>query len=270
MNEKSPKPASPDRRFLQFSLRSLLVAMAVLSLLFGMVGRWLQQVRAEQQAAMEIQKLGGRVQFRSRLDEAIGWQSSGNHKPSRWLPGDGYVHGVYLHFAHLADAPQVTDESLVHLKPLVHLRVLEISHPKISDAGLEHLAGLTQLEHLGLRRTAITGFGFDYLKGFKKLKTLDLAFTKFDDAGLQYIEGWTNLRELYLSSTDITDAGLRYLRELHSLESLILDDTSVTSAGIKQLRHALPRVQIVRQMSGASNDGKKEDADIFANMMNER
>ena len=41
MIDKSSQSPRPRRRYLQFSLRTLLVAMAVLSVLFGMLGRWL-------------------------------------------------------------------------------------------------------------------------------------------------------------------------------------------------------------------------------------
>ncbi len=269
---KSSKPPRPKRRCLQFSLKALLLAMAILSLLLGMLGRRLQQARAEQQAALEIQKLGGKVHFHWRLDEAIGWNFGETHGSSSWvLPGDGYVHAVYFQ---LADAERVTNEALVHLKPLVHLRILVLSQTKITDAGLKHLAGLTQLEHLSLRRTAITGSGLEHLKGFKNLQRLDLDYTKFDDAGLRHVGGWTNLSTLTLrgtqvgdrgigqliglvslelldlGETNVTDAGLRHLRELHGLRQLWLDNTSVTSAGIKQLRHDLPEVKIVRRLSG--------------------
>ena len=82
-----------------------------------MLKRWLQQVRAEQQAAAQLQKIGAKVTYRWRPDQNISWDSSGNYKPSRWLPADGYVHSVYLH---LADAERVTDVALVHLNALVH------------------------------------------------------------------------------------------------------------------------------------------------------
>jgi hypothetical protein len=44
--------------------------------------------------------------------------------------------------------PHLTNDSLVHLRPLKHLRLLDASYLPISDEGLSHLGGLRQLQTL--------------------------------------------------------------------------------------------------------------------------
>ena len=59
------KSAKPRRRWLRFSLRTLLIVVTVLSVPLGWIGWKLGQVRTEQATITWIEKLGGTVLFRS-------------------------------------------------------------------------------------------------------------------------------------------------------------------------------------------------------------
>ncbi|HYH65618.1 MAG TPA: TIGR02996 domain-containing protein [Urbifossiella sp.] len=54
---------------------------------------------------------------------------------------------------------RITDEGLVHLAPLTHLRGLDLSFTRVTDLGLAHLSTLGNLEHLDLGTTAVTAAG---------------------------------------------------------------------------------------------------------------
>lgn len=64
----------------------------------------------------------------------------------------------------LASVGGVTDTGLSSLKPLTHLRWLNLYNAKITDAGLEHLYGLTELETIVLNGTKVTDDGVEKLK----------------------------------------------------------------------------------------------------------
>ena len=65
MDADTEKTAKPRRRWLRFSLRTLLIVVTVLSVPLGWVGWRLGQVRTEQATITSIEKLGGTVLFRS-------------------------------------------------------------------------------------------------------------------------------------------------------------------------------------------------------------
>ena len=104
------------------------------------------------------------------------------------------------------------DDSLVHLKGLTALRVLDLHCTDVTDAGLVNLEGLTGLQTLDLS-TDVTDAGLVNLKGLTGLQTLELRATKVTDAGLVHLKGLTGLRTLYLMGTNVTDAGVAALRK---------------------------------------------------------
>ena len=167
----------PQRRWYQFSLRTLFVLLFLVAAFCG----WRvyrarenrERVAAVEQAIAEILKLGGGVG--SKYVEL---------RPATWLE-------------ELFDDPGGPDDPV---------GVLDVSHVKlygveITDAGLEHLKGLTNLEVLGLDDANITDAGLRRLKGLTNLKWLYLDDTKITNAGLKHLEGLHNLRLLYLDDT---------------------------------------------------------------------
>ena len=61
MSTTAPTTPKPRRRWLQFSLRTLMVLMLVLGCGLSWLAREVQQARAQREAAKAIGKLGGRV-----------------------------------------------------------------------------------------------------------------------------------------------------------------------------------------------------------------
>jgi hypothetical protein len=171
---------------------------------------------------------------------------------------DRHVVGIRFH----ANINQkLTDDDLVNLKKMPHLRSLDPGSQHISDAGLESLKGLTELEGLDLRWNKVTAPGVVRLvKGLPKLqrlglsgvpirdndllelkvltdlRDLNLRATLITDKGLEHLKAFRKLQRLSLMKTNITDAGLECLKTLASLEDLDLDKTPITDAGLKQLQ----------------------------------
>ena len=262
MSTTAPTTPKPRRRWLQFSLRTLLVLMLVFGCGFGWFAHKVQQARTEREATKAIEKLGGNVQAgrpsggmlrtaATRVGKSFGedlsWAARGVHFPPRitdaglvHLPRLAQLRGLDLGYTH------VTDAGLGHLRGLTELQWLDLGNTAISDAGMVHLRALTRLEWLILSSTNVSDAGLEQLKRFTRLQTLSLRATKVTDSGLEHLRGLTQLRELYLNDTQVSDAGLEHLRGLTQLENLNLSNTRVTDAGVDELKKALPDVAISR------------------------
>lgn len=131
---------SPKRRRFQFRLRTLLVAVGIVSLLLGW---WANEKRWEAQeteAKAEIRRAGGKV-----IPAEISFVYFS-------------VEGVWL------SGTPVADNNLKHVGRLRCPKWIDLSKTKITDAGLIHLKGLSGLRHLDLTDTHVT------TEGVKKLQ----------------------------------------------------------------------------------------------------
>jgi hypothetical protein len=203
------KPQRPKRRWLQFSLRALLVFVTLFAIACSWVAVKMRAAREELNAAVVIEKMGGRT----------GWSVPSGPLWLRRLLGNAFFNGsVKL----VAPPSNVADADLEHLKALQQLISLYLVNTKVTDAGLEHLQTLGQLQELHLDDTTVT------------------------DAGLKHLNALGQLQWLSLSSTKITDAGLEHLTALRQLKTLFLDGTKVTDAAVEKLQQAMPQCKIVK------------------------
>ena len=201
LTAEHPVKAKPKRRWLQFSLRTLLVLMLVCGCALGWLRHEVQRARAQREAAKPLEELGGDVVY-NRVGGPVAY----------WL---GQLLGEDLDFEPTVvslDGTPVTDAGLTHLKGLPQLRTLILSHSKITDAGLVHLKGLPQLQTLILNHSEVTDAGLEHLQGLTQLTVLGLSSTQITDAGLEHLQGLKQLRWLYLGRTQVTDAGVYELK----------------------------------------------------------
>ena len=158
MTTAPPTPPKPHFRWLQFSLRTLMVLMLVLGAGFGWLAYKVNQAREQREAGEAITKLGGRVNY----EPASGGLS---RTVVVWLGRLwGEALGGDVVSVDLADT-QVTDVGLAYLRGLRQLRWLSLKHTSIADGGLRHLQGLMRLDHLDLRNTHVTDVGLEHLRG---------------------------------------------------------------------------------------------------------
>ncbi|MEX2561424.1 MAG: hypothetical protein WD403_15985, partial [Pirellulales bacterium] len=165
------RPARLRRRWLQFSLRWLLVIVTLSGIGLGLVVR-----RAERQrkAVAEVRATGGTVSYTFVRGDSQDWLCR--------LLGVDYFAEVTR--ATLADS--ATDATVAHLSGLTSLGDLSLHGTRVTDAGLAHVSGLTGLQ------------------------VLDLGGTRVSNAGLAHLSGLTGLQVLYLGGTQVTDAGLAH------------------------------------------------------------
>ena len=239
---------------IQFRLRTLSIAVLVLSVPLQWFAMRMQRARMQREAIVAIKRLGGTAYYE--------WEfKSGGTKPSstwwRNVLGHDYFDKVVL--VRFANA-QIGDTDLEHVKNLPDLESLFLGDTEVSDAGLEYLERLTSLEYIELTNTHITDAGMPHLTGLSKLSVLVLNGTQVTDAGLESLKqltnmeclrlegthvtdawlehpaGLTDLEDLGLGNTQITDAGLAYLKKLTKLRSLSLTGTPITEAGLVNLK----------------------------------
>jgi hypothetical protein len=143
---------TPRRRWLQYSLRTLMVLTLVCSLPCGWLAYQLRQAQEQREAGKAIEELGGSVGYEpasgGMIRTAVAWVGK--------LLGQDL--SVDVRSVDLA-LPAVTDAGLTHLRGLTQLRGLYLDSTQVSDAGLVHLRGLTQLKTLDLSNTQVTDAG---------------------------------------------------------------------------------------------------------------
>lgn len=248
-----------ERRWLRFSLRTVLLVITLGALLLG----WrVSQVRRQQAAVARIVEAGGSVRY--RFDRPRFGQTHESGRPiltgpawMRRLMGDeGFqvVHAVDLpgtrkdqelmelisSFRQLealaAYGGHLCDRDLRHLARLTELRRLCIDSHRITDRGLVHLAGLHNLETLDLRHARLTDEGLRHLAAMTQMEVLFLDSPRITDAGLAGLRPMGRLRLLDLSGCGITDIGVEQLTRFTQLDSLMLGGTKVSDAGLSHLR----------------------------------
>ena len=177
MIEKSLK----RRRWFQFRLRTLLIAILVLSLPLSWFAWKMERARRQRAAVEALQKLGHPylptgIATVAYTDLAIIEYDSGRsglQKPQpSWLRsvlGDDFFDSVVKIALGGYD---VTDDGLENLKSLPNLHTLTLIDCRISDDSLAHLSGLQGLESLRINNMLITDAGLEHLKKLVNLREL--------------------------------------------------------------------------------------------------
>jgi Leucine Rich repeat len=145
-SEDQSAPVGPRRRPRQFSLRALLVLVAVLAIGLGW---WTHRARGQRQA-VEVEQFP-RLKHLNFTGTPIGDDGC------RHFAGLGELRAVHL------GRTKVTDAGLRHFARLGELEWTFLGHTQITDAGLEHLAGLANLRELNVVGTHVTAAGFSTL-----------------------------------------------------------------------------------------------------------
>ena len=188
-----------ERRYLQFSLRTLLVFVLLVSIGMSWLGVKMARARRQKEAVEVVLEVGGEVRYDYELYP--------KERPvPAWLRelfGDDFFFDVVW----VICGPDLGDDEAIYLKRLTNLEMLLVG-AQITDAGLENIGGLIDLRHLFLYDMEATDAGLEHLKGLTNLETLVLRNTPITDAALEHLKGLTNLEYLDLSHTGMTGPGL--------------------------------------------------------------
>lgn len=249
------------QRRLRFSLRVLLVLVAVVAILLAIGGKRMLDARKQRQLITLIQSYGGEnhhdLNFKNGQERTIRFP---NMEFSPTLPGpdwlrtrigDEFFVGVAEAFFDkpsyriLDDAMFLEFANSVRSQDLPRPRGLVFADLPISDAGLEGLSAFPNLTSLHILNCLnVTDEGLERIVSLSKLRRLDLRGSAITDRGLARLSNLKELRELSLRHTAITDDGLSHLGELTNLEWLSLSNTSVTNDAINDLRKRIPKCEM--------------------------
>jgi uncharacterized protein YjbI with pentapeptide repeats len=249
--------ATDSRRWLQFSLRTLLVVMLLAGVLLGYIGY-------ERRRAAALQSQFAGLQALTTNAGALVGDPSPRPGWLRAVLGDdspAYLRSISLAGRKVDDAKLGGLESFPRLEVLSllctdvrgpslelltenpRLRRLDLGASNIGDEGMKSVGKLTGLTDLVLGNTRISGESLRDLAGLSRLRRLNLHRTEIADDHLKALAAWPELRVLLLSRTKVTDVGLEHLEELQ-LDSLDLSETDVTDDGVVKLRN-LPLRELV-------------------------
>lgn len=255
---------NPPRRWLQFSLRTLLVALTFLAILLG---GWVNRAHRQREAVAAIRAAHGVVVYDYEFAPARDWlaaKSSPLGRLSAWM-GDDYLRDVvaalldnndvfdgaaFHEIAALSDimllelGTWVTDANLKNIEGLTKLRSLTLRSPQITDAGLAHLVPLKRLTDLAIWDSQINGSGLKHLRGLTELDSLDLRGAWVGDGVLRQAAEIRSLKFITIVDANVTDDGLSHLTKATSLESLVLSGTQVTDEGRRAFRRAMPNCKL--------------------------
>lgn len=240
------------RRF-RFSVRTLLLAFAMATVLLGLVARRCMERRG---AVRAIEESGGRIGWTGMYDESPPWGSW--LLLSIWPP----VERISFVDVDLSDdvwrqvckirsiedlhisATQSDDGRWRHLRHLAGLKSLSITDaPDSVFSDVSHLHGLQRLRVGGKR---VVGAQLSFVTELPELRVLNLSDSSVDDDGLQSVGGMVNLEELYLIRTPITDSGIPHLASLKSLKVLNLNETEITDDCLRHINaiHSLEKLNL--------------------------
>ena len=242
--------ASPKRRrWFQFRLRTLLIAILVLSLPLSWGAVQIQNAK-RRKAAEEALKKGCEFEYELAIPWAPDWAYDTLDDDFLWnvvevtsytIRFDAAEANYLKDLTHLRRLvlmcdTEVTDAGLVRFAELAKLEELFIFGPEVTDSWAEHLRGLTNLKDLTIiGDTQLTDAGLAHLGAIASLEKLDLCVPKITDAGIKHLRGLKNLRSLSLDDCRLTDTGLRHLVGLPRLEGLNLSYAEITDAGARHL-----------------------------------
>ena len=146
----------PRRRWLRYSLITLMVLVVSASIAMSWVAFKMQGFTRRQEAMGAILNSGGGVQFDFGIDQSGNPLPKPSHPGSAWLR---YLMGNDDLGANVVEAEVQADAALEGVKDLPQLRRLHLFSKGITDTGLQRLEQLPQLETLFIEKTQVTEQG---------------------------------------------------------------------------------------------------------------
>ncbi|MCA9816597.1 MAG: DUF4240 domain-containing protein [Candidatus Obscuribacterales bacterium] len=131
---------------------------------------------------------------------------------------------------------QATDTSLMSIRHMSGLRVLELAYTAITNGALDIILSLKNLHTLGLTNTGLSNSGIMTIGNFKHLRELWLNGTLIDDEGMEHLLALKELWLLGLSGTKVTGDGLKTLGALPALLRIYMFNTSIAESDVEQFR----------------------------------
>jgi hypothetical protein len=229
-------------RWLRFSLRSLIVAVAITGVVLGII---VHTARRQRLAVETIQSAGGTVFYAYQQTSPRSWSTGGTPSGPAWLRqaigGEFFDRPIYVG---LFGSPQ--DEDWIDaFNRIPTTETLLLSGDNVADDTLRQLAASTSLIELHLSGSRISDDALRQLAKFPRLRWLVINHTSVTATGVAHLTALSDLEELNLRSTALSDAAVTDLSTLTGLQKLDVRDTAISDGGAEELQRQLPNCQIL-------------------------
>jgi hypothetical protein len=125
---------------------------------------------------------------------------------------------------------RITDQGLLRLRPLEHVRTLELYYAElITDEGMAAAREWRRLERVNLCGTDTT---LALLASLPALTAVDVGYAQVTDSGLQHLGRISGLRELAFGGNKLTEQALQVLYSLPALRRLDVSGRQRTDSGL--------------------------------------
>lgn len=229
---ESTRPSPPShRRWLRFSIRSLLFIMFVIAVFSALFGKEIVRTQTERPIVAQIRAAGGSAYYDFQATDIT--KSPPGSPIVRSMLGDDIYATVNVV---LLDDPKTTDANVAELHKLADLRDVSVSGYGVTDKCIPSLLRIKHLSSLNLYSTSITSQGLSRLSQAKTLQQLFLYGDSVTDAHLKRLGTFPSLQKLQVFRAPISDRGIKSIGSVTSLQELQIGSTStVTDKGILHL-----------------------------------
>ncbi len=224
----------------QFSIRSLLILMAVMCVLFAVVVAVKKRQHRRQALRMTYHNAGADIRLADWSDEIV--------ELTTWAPREFGIDRI------INEAPNLRvlriqrncdDAILEQIARLKHLAVLKFrddieifsdKQVKVTDEGLAHVAKIDSLKVLEISDCgAITDAGMAYLSTMSGLETFEMPNSAIGDEGVAHLSKLPRVKTLVMDGTRMTDKSLEYLRSTKTLRTVWVGP-AVTDPAIEKFK----------------------------------
>jgi len=152
-------PPRRKRRWYQFSLRTLLIAVSIIAIPCALLGQKLERKRGERKALAALAEYDGQLKYDDDPHDGSLRLDTDGPGPEflKGLLGEDFFHEV----SHLSyrNNRQIDDDGLQYVSNLVYLQTLDLDGTRVTNVGVRSLIGLVRLKELDLRFTRVTEAG---------------------------------------------------------------------------------------------------------------
>ena len=280
----SERPSTPQRkrRWLQFSLRAVLVLFVLAAIFFSWVHTEIGRARTQRLAVEAILEGGGSVSYigtdyTSSINN--GTKSDRLIPRSTWwteiLGEDLRLRARFISIGEVENSglgakattrrrETLGDHNLQFVSDLRGVETLDAMGRTVTDEGLLQLRELPDLKSFYLRHAALTRRGMTVLRRMPKLEFLQMQFCPVTDEVFAEIGQVTTLKHLDMTQSHITGEGFGELKELINLETLILDEVDFDGVGCRYLAKLPSLTKLSLASSSVNDEGAAAIAKIAA------
>jgi hypothetical protein len=209
----------PSKRWLRFSIRSLIVWLLFSGIAFSAFHYRLRDAERQSATVARLRGFGGCVRYENH--HAVVSAPPEANFVTAWLTkqlGLDFFHDVET--ICISGRGEISDDDFGSICQLRNIRSVRLGKTVVTDDGLHSISRLGELRSFRISSPYITDQGMDHLCQLHQLE-------------------WLTLVDI-----DLTDAGLAKLASLRNLEYLGVKQSKVSQQGVARLRSALPDCKI--------------------------